>query len=297
MLWDHILCLGTIRYYITHFRRKTHVDIRFSLVSRIVSVLSVSMCACVSVTAQMALNCFNSAKEALAIIYGVKRFHEYLYDGKFTIFSYRKPLMYIFSKAKSIPRMVSSHIQRWAILLSGYDYLILYIPERDLIGADALSRLPVSSSLKSTPDPGDYILLLNVVNQSPVTASKIRYWTNRDPELGKVYSCVERGWPRKLNKNVNLSSYFNRKQELTTLQNCLIWGSWVIVPKQCHKTLLDSLHDNHMGVSRTKTLARQYVWWPKMDCHLLKATVLCSHSSYSSNFYYMNAHYKSCIFL
>ena len=156
-------------------------------------MLSVCMCVCVSVTAKMALNCFNSAKEALAIIYGVKRFHEYLYDRKFTIFSYRKPLMYIFSKDKNIPRMVSCHIQRWAILLNVYDYLICYRPEQDLIGADALSRLPVSSLLERTPDPGDYILLLNVVNQSPVTASKIRYWTNKDPELDKVYSCVEHG--------------------------------------------------------------------------------------------------------
>ena len=54
------------------------------------------------------------------------------------------------------------------------------------------------------PDPGDYVLLLNVVNQSPVTAPMIRYWMNRDPELAKVYSCVERGWPCDLNKDVIL---------------------------------------------------------------------------------------------
>ena len=39
----------------------------------------------------------------------------------------------------------------------------------------------------------------------------------------------------------------------------------MVVPKLCHETLLDSLHESHMGVSRTKTLARQYFWWPKMD--------------------------------
>ena len=108
---------------------------------------------------------------------------------------------------------------------SAYDYSIQYRLGRDLIGADALSKLPVSPSPERMSDPGDYALLLNVVNQSPVTASKIRYWTNRDLELAKVYSYVERGWPCELNKDVNLSSYCNRKQELTTLQGCLIWES------------------------------------------------------------------------
>ena len=75
----------------------------------------------------------------------------------------------------------------------------------------------MSPSPGRTPDPGNYVLLLNVVNLSPVTSSKIRYWMNRDPELAKVYSYVECGWPCELNKDVNLSPYFNRKQELTTL--------------------------------------------------------------------------------
>ena len=121
--------------------------------------------------------------------------------------------------------MLSSSIQRWAVVLSAYDYSICYRPGPNLIGADVPSRLPVSPSPGNTPVPGYYVLLLMVVNRSPVTASKISYWTKRDPELAKVYSYVERGWSCELNKDNNLSSYFNHRQELTTLQDCFIWGS------------------------------------------------------------------------
>lgn len=54
-------------------------------------------------------------KEALAIIYGVKRFHRYLYGRKFTICSDHKPLMYIFGEHREISTTASARIQRWAL--------------------------------------------------------------------------------------------------------------------------------------------------------------------------------------
>ena len=69
-------------------------------------------------------------KEALAIIFGVKHYHQYLYGHKFIILSDHKPLMFILSESKSTPAMASARIQRWAILLGGYHYHIEYKPGR-----------------------------------------------------------------------------------------------------------------------------------------------------------------------
>ena len=55
-------------------------------------------------------------KEALAIIFGVKHYHHYLYGCEFIILSDPKPLMHIFSQSKMTPVMASARIQRWAIL-------------------------------------------------------------------------------------------------------------------------------------------------------------------------------------
>ena len=51
-------------------------------------------------------------KEALAIYFGVSKFHQYLYGRPFTIFSDHKPLMHLFGEHSAIPPMASSRIQR-----------------------------------------------------------------------------------------------------------------------------------------------------------------------------------------
>ena len=51
-------------------------------------------------------------KEALAIVYGVKRFHQYLYGHRFKICSDHKPLICVFGEHKEIPTTASARVQR-----------------------------------------------------------------------------------------------------------------------------------------------------------------------------------------
>ena len=44
-----------------------------------------------------------------------------------------------------------------------------------------------------------------------------------------------------------------------------MWGSRVRVPDKLRSLTLKQLHEGHLGVVKMKTLARSYVWWPKMD--------------------------------
>ncbi|MDA8002261.1 MAG: Ty3/Gypsy family RNase HI domain-containing protein, partial [Alphaproteobacteria bacterium] len=67
-------------------------------------------------------------KEALAIIFGVKRFHLYLAGRKFSIVSDHRPLQYLFAETKPVPAVASAGIQHWALTLSAYDYTIRYKP-------------------------------------------------------------------------------------------------------------------------------------------------------------------------
>ena len=54
-------------------------------------------------------------KEALAIIFGIKKFHDYLQGHHFTIYSDHQPLQYLFGVSKPIPPMASGRLKRWAL--------------------------------------------------------------------------------------------------------------------------------------------------------------------------------------
>ena len=65
-------------------------------------------------------------KEALAIIFVVKKFHHYLIGRHFTIESDHQPLKTLFGETSRIPNMAPSRIVRWAVILSAYRYSIQY---------------------------------------------------------------------------------------------------------------------------------------------------------------------------
>jgi len=54
-------------------------------------------------------------REALSIVFGVKRFHQYLFGQKFELNTDHKALTWIFGSKKGIPVMAAARIQRWAL--------------------------------------------------------------------------------------------------------------------------------------------------------------------------------------
>ena len=65
-------------------------------------------------------------KEALVIVFGVKKHHQYLYGRRFELKTDHKPLTHIFSVSKATPTMAYGRIQRWALTLGAYSYTIQY---------------------------------------------------------------------------------------------------------------------------------------------------------------------------
>ena len=202
-------------------------------------------------------------KEGLAIVFGVKRFHQYLFGRKFTILSDHKPLEGLFKETKGIPTLASARIQRWALTLSAYDYPIKYKAGLDNANADLLSRLPLPATPCVIPEPGETVLLMETLDSSAVTSAQIRTWTNGDPVLARVRGMVLQGWVHTNDKEY--APYQAHQSELTVLNGCVLRGNRVIVPPVGRAKMIDELHESHPGMCKMKSLARSYVWWPEID--------------------------------
>ena len=92
----------------------------------------------------------------------------------------------------------------------------------------------------------------------PVTCSEVRRETGRDPTLVRVYDLTVKGWPHK--GDAHLPEYANCKDQLSVCQGCVMWGKRVIIPPKLRSRVLESLHEGHLGIVKTKSLSRSYVW-------------------------------------
>ena len=129
----------------------------------------------------------------MAFVFGIEKFHSYLFGYSFTIITDHKPLVSLFNEHQSVPRHVLATIQRWALTFAMYEYTIAFRPTKAHANADATSRLPLSVQTATIPQPPEMILQLD---KSIVTATTVRTWTNTDPLLSRIHQFVQSGWPR-----------------------------------------------------------------------------------------------------
>ena len=97
--------------------------------------------------------------------------------------------------------MASSRLKHRSLTLQAYEYSIKHKPSKQLANADALSRLPLSQQPQAVPVPGNINLVLQHLNNTPVTATEIKTWTDKDPLLSKVQQFMMTGWPVDDNDN------------------------------------------------------------------------------------------------
>ena len=165
------------------------------------------------------------------MIFGVKKFYQFLYGHKFTIKTDHKPLEGLLSERKGVPTQAAPRIQRWALTLAAYEYQISYKAGVSNGNADALSRLPMAAALAEVPQPGETVLLMEHLEGTTVTSQEIREWNKRDPTLAQVLRFTLEGWPSICNSE-QLTCFTNKKTELSAEDGCLLWCSRVVIPPQ-----------------------------------------------------------------
>ena len=215
-------------------------------------------------------------KETLAIKFGCKRFHQYIYGKEVVVETDNKPLEVIFRKniEKAPP-----HIARMMMDLMKYKLKVKWIRGKDCVIADALSRISLDEVENDLDDKSVDIEVFPVIQELNMTEDQLEKFktaTETNEMEKELLEVIKTGWPsyyKDLNENLKL--FWNDRDEFSHQDNIILKGSRVYIPEAMREKMLEELHSGHFGVEKTLRRARQTVYWPKMDKDIRKKIGNC----------------------
>ena len=167
-------------------------------------------------------------KEMLAIVYGLSKFHQYVYGKRVTVIPDHKPLESLFKKPLS---KAPQRIQRMMLKVKNYDIEEKYSPGKHLHIADTLSRAPVQSDKSAEMNLSQEFEINILVDVSHKKAMEIMSTTDNDEQLSKVKDFVVHGWPNDRSQiTKDIVEYWNISDEISICDGLLLKGDRIIIP-------------------------------------------------------------------
>ena len=138
--------------------------------------------------------------------------------------------------------------------------------------ADLLSCQPLPELFRTKPDDSYIRQLVTDAVPKSTSLDDIHSHTKADPELQQVIEAsTTNHWSRK----EVLKNYFNCRNELSVVDDVLLKGNQLIIPKQLRTNILALAHKSQQGITKTKALMRKKVWWPGINEHITNMVKQC----------------------
>jgi transposase InsO family protein len=211
-------------------------------------------------------------KEAYAILETCKR-ADYLLrrPGGFHLFTDHRNLQFIFSPASvvsTVPKYTADKLQRWAIVLMSYDYIIRHIPGEENVWADLLSRW-------GSPLASVCALVRLQPQQSPLLSDEFVWPSVKDLKHAQgVAKSNDSLWSDDLWKGVDGLWYTANEQ--------------VVIPEDADELkirLLVVAHfsvGGHRGATVTADIVKKKFWWSTLDTDVKLFVSKCLHCASAS---------------
>ena len=142
---------------------------------------------------------------------------------------------------------------------------IEYVTSKHVPVADCLSRLVNSSSAQEDDTLNLQIADLGV---KPVWIDwqNIRRFTMNDPTLVQLAKIIQLSWPESgEDLTDDVKPYFKHRFELHIVDGIIFFQNRIMVPRGLKQQFLNKLHESHMGVVKSKLLARTLIYWPYLN--------------------------------
>jgi hypothetical protein len=166
------------------------------------------------------------------------------------------------------------------LFLQKYDFRVDYIPGKDMIIADALSRAQSSDVTPELTENEIKSYIHSIIINKPISDRKlesIKKETEKDTALKMVTNYIRQGWPDKREKVIDTAKpYFNIRSDLTTIDGIIMKGSRIVIPSSLQKEMKRTLHTGHIGIEKTKARARDTIYWPNIDNELTDLISNCA---------------------
>ncbi|PFX13349.1 Uncharacterized protein K02A2.6 [Stylophora pistillata] len=203
----------------------------------------------------------NIEREALGVVWGLERFHYFIYGKSCTIHTDHKPLEAIFKKKLS---NCPARLQRFVLRALKYDVTIKYVKGAEVPIADALSRVsPQPAPLNDEFPQLDIHQITKNLPASPIKLQQIRNEIASDPTLSKLRNVIHEGWPATREKCPQvLHDYWNFREELTIEDGLILKQERIVMPTTLRHDTLNTIHQGHLGQEKCLLRARSAVFWP-----------------------------------
>ena len=192
----------------------------------------------------------NLERECLATIWGMEKFHYFLYGKEFTLETDHKPLVSIYRKHMV---EISPRIQR--LIVRSFPYQLLDVQYKkgvEIPLADALSRVtptPVEEDGIQLPIVAVNLIMSNL----PVSSTEIdliHEETSEDPTLTLLRHYIHMGWSndcRMLPQELHM--FWNYREDLSMENGLITKGARLLIPSTLRKKVLEQIHNRHLGIS------------------------------------------------
>ena len=221
-------------------------------------------------------------KEALAVTWGCERFSQYLIGRCFEIHTDHRPL--VASLQTKRLDSLSPRLQRLKMRLSRYDYRITYIPGKHQSVPDAFSRAPVRSmETFMEAEIEDYnIFSVQSMPISSIQLEKVINEQRKDQILSRLIDFFSKNKEREPTKQdfpLEIREFMPIFHEITIVENVLLRGTKIIIPSSMRKEMLRRIHEGHQGITKCQRLARDALWWPRINQEIENMVSNCESCS------------------